>query len=172
MTSQGEPQEGFSTLSKVTGPSSWSRVSCPCCISSHIEPLVLIQLAENVQPITKQWIMSMISAPVKAGGKNSNINNIIISSNNIKYTFKSQYSFSLLCLGAQLLVHPGEDMKGDMIVVAAPRCTLLRVTEDLGLCKTYQDGNMTAFSFEDRDNFCNIGEYLIIEIIRLCLHLN
>ncbi|KTG31274.1 hypothetical protein cypCar_00022865 [Cyprinus carpio] len=125
MTSQGEPQEGFSTLSKVTGPSSWSRVSCPCCISSHIEPLVLIQLAENVQPITKQWIMSMISAPVKAGG-------------------------------AQLLVHPGEDMKGDMIVVAAPRCTLLRVTEDLGLCKTYQDGNMTAFSFEDRDNFCNI----------------
>ncbi|KAL1247372.1 hypothetical protein QQF64_022748 [Cirrhinus molitorella] len=69
--------------------------------------------------------MSIISAPVKAGG-------------------------------AQLLVHPGEDMKGDMIVVAAPRCTLLRVTEDLGLCKTYQDGNMTAFSFEDRDNFCNI----------------
>ncbi|XP_073687705.1 anoctamin-10 [Garra rufa] len=125
MTSQKEPQEGLSTPAKVTGPSSWSRVSCPCCISSRIEPLVLIQLAENVQPITKQWIMSVISAPVKAGG-------------------------------AQLLVHPGEDMKGDMIVVAAPRCTLLRVTEDLGLCKTYQDENMTAFSFEDRDNFCNI----------------
>ncbi|XP_077066597.1 anoctamin-10 [Siphateles boraxobius] len=127
MTSQKEPQGEFSTLTKVTGPSSWSRVSCPCCISSHIEPLVLIQLAESVQPITKQWIMSMISAPVKAGG-------------------------------AQLLVHPGEDMKGDMIVVAAPRCTLLRVTEDLGLCKTYQDGNMTAFSFDDRDNFCNIDD--------------
>uniref|UniRef100_A0A8C2JKW8 Anoctamin n=1 Tax=Cyprinus carpio TaxID=7962 RepID=A0A8C2JKW8_CYPCA len=127
MTSQKEPQEGLSAPAKVTGPSSWSRVSCPCCISSHIEPLVLIQLAENVQPITKQWIMSVISAPVKAGG-------------------------------AQLLVHPGEDMKGDMIVVAAPRCTLLRVTEDLGLCKTYQDGNMTAFSFEDRDNFCNIDD--------------
>ncbi|XP_050955026.1 anoctamin-10 [Labeo rohita] len=125
MTSQKEPQEGLSNPAKVTGPSSWSRVSCPCCISSHIEPLVLIQLAENVQPITKQWIMSVISAPVKAGG-------------------------------AQLLVHPGEDMKGDMIVVAAPRCTLLKVTEELGLCKTYQDGNMTAFSFEDRDNFCNI----------------
>uniref|UniRef100_A0A8C1UH38 Anoctamin n=1 Tax=Cyprinus carpio TaxID=7962 RepID=A0A8C1UH38_CYPCA len=127
MTSQKEPQEGLSAPAKVTGPSSWSRVSCPCCISSHIEPLVLIQLAENIQPITKQWIMSVISAPVKAGG-------------------------------AQLLVHPGEDMKGDMIVVAAPRCTLLRVTEDLGLCKTYQDGNMTAFSFEDRDNFCNIDD--------------
>ncbi|XP_043084259.1 anoctamin-10 [Puntigrus tetrazona] len=125
MTSQKEPQEGLSAPAKVTGPSSWSRVSCPCCISSHIEPLVLIQLSENIQPITKQWIMSVISAPVKAGG-------------------------------AQLLVHPGEDMKGDMIVVAAPRCTLLRVTEDLGLCKTYQDGNMTAFSFEDRNNFCNI----------------
>ncbi|XP_016375189.1 anoctamin-10-like [Sinocyclocheilus rhinocerous] len=125
MKSQKDPQEGLSALAKMTGPSSWSRVSCPCCISSHIEPLVLIQLAENIQPITKQWIMSVISAPVKAGG-------------------------------AQLLVHPGEDMKGDMIVVAAPRCTLLRVTEDLGLCKTYQDGNMTAFSFEDRDNFCNI----------------
>ncbi|XP_051975309.1 anoctamin-10-like [Xyrauchen texanus] len=127
MTSQKEPQERTSTQAKVTGPTSWSRVSCPCCISSHIEPLVLIQLAENVQPITKQWIMSMISAPVKAGG-------------------------------AQLLVHPGEDMKGDMIVVAAPRCTLLSVTEDLGLCKPYQDGDMTAFSSEDRDNFCNIDD--------------
>jgi len=69
MTSQKDPQGEFSTLTKVTGPCSWSRVSCPCCISSHIEPLVLIQLAENVQPITKQWIMSMISAPVKAGGE-------------------------------------------------------------------------------------------------------
>ncbi|KAK7117430.1 hypothetical protein R3I94_022864 [Phoxinus phoxinus] len=127
MTSQKEPQGEFSTLTKVTGPSSWSRVSCPCCISSNIEPLVLIQLAESVQPLTKQWIMSMISAPVMAGG-------------------------------AQLLVHPGEDMKGDMIVVAAPRCTLLRVTEDLGLCKTYQDDNMTAFSFDDRDNFRNIDD--------------
>ncbi len=54
-----------------------------------------------------------------------------------------------------------------MIVVAAPRCTLLRVTEDLGLCKTYQDGNMTAFSFEDRDTFCNIGEYLINKMVTL-----
>lgn len=171
MTSQKEPQEGLSAPAKVTGPSSWSRVSCPCCISSHIEPLVLIQLAENIQPITKQWIMSVISAPVKAGGKNTHINTII--SRNIKSTFKKLCILLPCCvLGAQLLVHPGEDMKGDMIVVAAPRCTLLRVTEDLGLCKTYQDGNMTAFSFEDRDNFCNIGEYLIIEIIRLCLHLN
>ncbi|XP_051548088.1 anoctamin-10-like isoform X2 [Myxocyprinus asiaticus] len=127
MMSQKEPQEGSSTQTKVTGPTSWSRVTCPCCISSHIEPLVLIQLAEDVQPITKQWIMSMISAPVKAGG-------------------------------AQLLVHPGEDMKGDMIVVAAPRCTLLMVTEDLGLCKPYRDGEMTAFSSGDRDNFCNIDD--------------
>lgn len=127
MTTQKEPLEELSARGKSTGPNSWSRVSCPCCISSQIEPLVLIQLSENVQPITKQWVMSMISAPVKTGG-------------------------------AQLLVHPGEDMKGDMIVVAAPRCTLLRVTEDLGLCKTYQDGNMTSFSYEDRDSFCNIDD--------------
>ncbi|KAI7812133.1 hypothetical protein IRJ41_022410, partial [Triplophysa rosa] len=124
---QKEPLEELSAWGKSSGPNSWSRVSCPCCISSQIEPLVLIQLSENVQPITKQWIMSVISAPVKTGG-------------------------------SQLLVHPGEDMKGDMIVVAAPRCTLLRVTEDLGLCKTYQDGNMTAFSYEDKDNFCNIED--------------
>ncbi len=89
MTSQKEPQEGLSAPAKLTGPSSWSRVSCPCCISSRIEPLVLIQLAENIQLITKQWIMSVISAPVKAGGKNTNSNIIIISSNNIKSTFKT-----------------------------------------------------------------------------------
>lgn len=125
MTTQKEPQKELSDPGKSSGPNSWSRVTCPCCISSHIEPLVLIQLAENVQHITKQWIMSTISAPGTNGG-------------------------------AQLLVHPGEDMKGDMIVVAAPRCTLLRVTEDLGLCKTYQDGNMTTFSYDDKDSFLNI----------------
>lgn len=68
MTTQKEPPEELSARGKSTGPNSWSRVSCPCCISSHVEPLVLIQLSENVQPITKQWIMSMISAPVKTGG--------------------------------------------------------------------------------------------------------
>ncbi|KAA0724532.1 Anoctamin-10 Transmembrane protein 16K [Triplophysa tibetana] len=133
MKTQKEPLEELSAGGKSSGPTSWSRVSCPCCISRHVEPLVLIQLSENVPLITKQWIMSVISAPVKTGCETAT-------------------------LGAQLLVHPGEDMKGDMIVVAAPRCTLLRVTEDLGLCKIYQDGNMTAFSYEDKDNFCNIED--------------
>lgn len=55
--------------------------------------------------------------------------------------------------GAALLAHPGEDASGDIIVVAAPRCTLLKATEELGLCKTYRNGDMEAFSYSDRDNF-------------------
>ncbi|XP_069028905.1 anoctamin-10 [Embiotoca jacksoni] len=55
--------------------------------------------------------------------------------------------------GAALLAHPGEDAIGDIIVVSAPRCTLLRATEELGLCKTYRNGDMEAFSYHDRDNF-------------------
>lgn len=45
-----------------------------------------------------------------------------------------------------------------MIVVSAPRCTLLRATEDLGLCKKYHNGDMVAFSYNDRDNFRNVGK--------------
>ncbi|XP_008284759.1 anoctamin-10, partial [Stegastes partitus] len=55
--------------------------------------------------------------------------------------------------GAGLLAHPGEDASGDIIVVSAPRCTLLRATEELGLCKTYHNGDMEAFSYNDRENF-------------------
>ncbi|XP_066505745.1 anoctamin-10 [Hoplias malabaricus] len=120
-----KPQEGVCGQAEVAG--SWSKVSCPCCISSKVEPLVLIQLAENVQPNTKQWIMSMISAPQKSGG-------------------------------AGLLAHPGEDATWGRIVVAAPRCTLLRATEDLGLCKTDKEGNMITFSFNDRDSFSNVDD--------------
>ncbi|KAJ8333674.1 hypothetical protein SKAU_G00409930 [Synaphobranchus kaupii] len=60
--------------------------------------------------------------------------------------------------GAQLLAHPGEDSNGDVILVAAPRCTLLRITEDLGLCKPYQDGSMAAFSYHDRSSFKNVDD--------------
>lgn len=60
--------------------------------------------------------------------------------------------------GAALLAHPGEDATGDIIVVSAPRCTLLRATEDLGLCKMYSDGNMEAFSYDDKDNFKDSGK--------------
>lgn len=45
-----------------------------------------------------------------------------------------------------------------MIVVSAPRCTLLRATEDLGLCKKYHNGDMVAFSYNDRDNFSDVGK--------------
>lgn len=62
-----------------------------------------------------------------------------------------------LTSGAALLAHPGEDATGDIIMVAAPRCTLLRATEDLGLCKMYSNDNMEAFSFNDRDNFKDSG---------------
>ncbi|KAI4893379.1 hypothetical protein NFI96_022497 [Prochilodus magdalenae] len=125
--SSPKPQEGVSGLSEAVGPESWSKVSCPCCISAQVEPLVLIQLADNVQPSTKQWIMAMISAPQKSGG-------------------------------AGLLAHPGEDASWGRIVVAAPRCTLLQATEDLGLCKADKDGNMITFSYSDRDNFSNIDD--------------
>ncbi|XP_015457875.3 anoctamin-10 [Astyanax mexicanus] len=125
--SSPKPQEGVCGLAEVMGPESWSKVSCPCCISAQVEPLVLIQLAEDVQPNTKQWIMSMISAPQESGG-------------------------------AGLLAHPGEDASWGRIVVAAPRCTLLKVTEDLGLCKADKDGNMITFSFNDRDKFSNIDD--------------
>lgn len=66
----------------------------------------------------------------------------------------------LHCLhaGAALLAHPGEDPTGDVIVVSAPRCTLLRATEELGLCKMYSDGNMEAFSYDDKDNFKDSGK--------------
>ncbi|XP_036399736.1 anoctamin-10 [Megalops cyprinoides] len=124
MTSQGELRRKV----KTTGRSdSWTQVSCPCCTSDHVEPLVLIQLAPNIQPTTKKWIMSRIEAPEKDGG-------------------------------AVLLAHPGEDKEGDIILVSAPRCTLLRVTEELGLCKLYEDGSMTPFSYQDRSSFKNIDD--------------
>ncbi|XP_071779847.2 anoctamin-10 [Centroberyx gerrardi] len=100
----------------------WTKVSCPCCVSEQVEPLVLVQLGEQVRPETKKWLVKLIGAPVKDGG-------------------------------AALLAHPGEDASGDIIMVSAPRCTLLRAAEELGLCKTYHNGDMAAFSYHDRDNF-------------------
>ncbi|XP_017329518.1 anoctamin-10 [Ictalurus punctatus] len=127
MSSPKQQQDSVSSVAEAMAPESWSKVSCPCCVSSEVEPLVLIHLAENVESSTKQWIMSMISAPHKAGG-------------------------------AHLLVHPGEDASWGRLVVAAPRCTLLRATEELGLCKADKEGNMVLFSFHDRNNFNNIND--------------
>ncbi|CAL8358515.1 unnamed protein product [Lota lota] len=55
--------------------------------------------------------------------------------------------------GAALSAHLGEEPSGDIIVVSAPRCTLLHAAEELGLCKAYHTGDMTAFSYHDRNNF-------------------
>uniref|UniRef100_UPI0037E89F7E anoctamin-10 n=1 Tax=Semicossyphus pulcher TaxID=241346 RepID=UPI0037E89F7E len=110
------------TMSATTGGPGWTKVSCPCCVSERVEPLVLVKLGGKVRPETKRWLIRLIGAPQKDGG-------------------------------AALLAHPGEDASGDIIMVSAPRCTLLRATEELGLCKTYCNGNMEAFSYKNRDNF-------------------
>ncbi|XP_046890513.1 anoctamin-10 [Hypomesus transpacificus] len=111
----------------VLDPGAWSKVSCPCCLSDKVEPLVLIQLREEVHPDTKRWFISRIEASKKDGG-------------------------------AQLLAHPGEDEDGEVIVLSAPRCCLLRATEELGLCKPYSDGEMTVFSYPDRHSFKNTDD--------------
>ncbi|XP_027127904.1 anoctamin-10 isoform X2 [Larimichthys crocea] len=123
-TSQ-QPEDKVPAVSKLSGAAigpGWTKVSCPCCVSERVEPLVLVKLGGKVRPETKRWLIRLIGAPQKDGG-------------------------------AALLAHPGEDASGDIIVVSAPRCTLLRATEELGLCKTYSNDNMEAFSYNDRDNF-------------------
>lgn len=100
----------------------WTKVSCPCCMSHQVDPIVLVKLGQKVRPETKRWLIKLIGGPQKDGG-------------------------------AGLLAHPGEEASGNIIVVSAPRCTLLRATEELGLCKAYKNGDMEAFSYEDRDNF-------------------
>ncbi|XP_029951269.1 anoctamin-10 [Salarias fasciatus] len=124
----------LSRLSATVSAPGWSKVSCPCCMSERVEPLVMVQLRADVGPETKRWLLRLIGASQKDGG-------------------------------AGLLAHPGEDATGDIIVVSAPRCTLLRATEELGLCKTYQNGEMEAFSYNDRDNFKdseNMEEFLTL----------
>ncbi|KAM7003081.1 anoctamin-10 isoform 2-T2 [Tautogolabrus adspersus] len=111
-------------LSASTVGPGWTKVSCPCCVSKKVEPLVLVKLGANVRPETKRWLIRLIGAPQKDGG-------------------------------AALLAHPGEDASGDIIMVSAPCCTLLKATEELGLCRTYYDENMEAFSYKNRHNFKN-----------------
>ncbi|XP_077423505.1 anoctamin-10 isoform X1 [Vanacampus margaritifer] len=112
---------GKAAATAATGPG-WTKVSCPCCVSERIEPLVLVKLGEKVRPETKRWLIRLIGAPQKDGG-------------------------------AALLAHPGEDATGDIIMISASRCTLLQATEEFGLCKMYNTGEMETFSYDDRDNF-------------------
>ncbi|CAK6973240.1 anoctamin-10 [Scomber scombrus] len=122
-TEDKSPEE--KVLGKLSATSigpGWTKVSCPCCVSEQVEPLVVVKLGEKVRPETKRWLLRLIGTPQNDGG-------------------------------AALLAHPGEDASGDIIMVSAPRCTLLRATEELGLCKTYQSGDMEAFSYNDREHF-------------------
>ncbi|KAL2093683.1 hypothetical protein ACEWY4_010995 [Coilia grayii] len=57
--------------------------------------------------------------------------------------------------GAGLLVHPGEDDFSDVLLLSAPRCTLLQAAEDLGLCRADLHGEMAAFSFHNKQLFTN-----------------
>ncbi|KAM6973471.1 anoctamin-10 [Aplochiton taeniatus] len=124
--SVAQKRKGPGVLSELSKSrlESWTQVSCPCCVSERIDPLVLIQLGEQVQVSTKKWLIKLLGAAQRDGG-------------------------------AALLAHPGEDPSGDIIVVSAPRCTLLHATEELGLCKTHNNGDMENFSYHDRDNFKN-----------------
>ena len=49
----------------------WTKVSCPCCVSEQVEPLVVVKLGEKVRPETKRWLIRLIGAPQKDGGKGS-----------------------------------------------------------------------------------------------------
>ncbi|KAJ1081778.1 hypothetical protein NDU88_001953 [Pleurodeles waltl] len=57
--------------------------------------------------------------------------------------------------GARLLVHPGEDDDGSMILLSITPYSLLRGTEVLGLAKLDHSGSMRAFSYNNRASFPN-----------------
>lgn len=50
----------------------WTKVTCPCCVSERVEPLVLVKLGAKVRPETKRWLIKLIGGPQKDGGKGSN----------------------------------------------------------------------------------------------------
>ncbi|XP_067906029.1 anoctamin-10 [Heterodontus francisci] len=113
---------------------SWTRATCKCCTSSAVQPLVALELIENINMETKQWLMSRIQAEKTVGG-------------------------------AELMVHPGEDDDGNMLLVSASQHVLLRTAEVLGLYKLYKDGSMVSFSYRDRRNFqnsVNVNEFLTL----------
>lgn len=56
------------TATAATGPG-WTKVSCPCCVSERVEPLVLVKLGEKVRPETKRWLIKLIGTPQKEGGE-------------------------------------------------------------------------------------------------------
>lgn len=114
--------------------SGWSPAHCPCCDSDRVEPLVVLQLGEEVELNTKKWMMKLLSKPASHGG-------------------------------AGLLVHPGEDDSSEVLLLSAPRCTLLQAAEELGLWKADLQGNMASFSYHNRQQFKhseNMEEFLTL----------
>ncbi|XP_043563105.1 anoctamin-10 isoform X1 [Chiloscyllium plagiosum] len=113
---------------------SWTRPTCKCCISKAVQPLVALELIEDINMETKRWLMTRIQAEKIVGG-------------------------------AELMVHPGEDDDGNMLLVSASQHVLLRAAEFVGLYKLYKDGSMIAFSYRDSRNFQNsdnINEFLTL----------
>jgi len=66
-----EAKTPASKLGAATVGSDWTKVSCPCCVSERVEPLVLVKLGEKVRPETKRWLIRVIGTPQKDGGEGS-----------------------------------------------------------------------------------------------------
>lgn len=58
----------FAKLSSASSGPGWTKVSCPCCVTEQVEPLVLVKLGEKVSPDTKRWLIKLIGTPQKEGG--------------------------------------------------------------------------------------------------------
>lgn len=72
---EAKDEKGGKLLSKPSAGSGWTKVSCPCCFSERVEPLVLVKLGGKVGPETKRWLIKVIGAPQKDGGEGSDISN-------------------------------------------------------------------------------------------------
>lgn len=73
-------------LNTTTIGPGWTKVVCPCCVSERVEPLVLVKLKEKVRPETKRWLIRLIGASQKDGGKSSNNSDqLLVHSVGIKF---------------------------------------------------------------------------------------
>lgn len=61
--------KSLSTLSAIASGPGWTKVSCSCCMSERVEPLILVKLSEKVRPETKRWLIKLIGTSQKEGGK-------------------------------------------------------------------------------------------------------
>ncbi|XP_013770959.1 anoctamin-10 [Pundamilia nyererei] len=95
---EAKDEKGGKLLSKPSAGSGWTKVSCPCCFSERVEPLVLVKLGGKVGPETKRWLIKVIGAPQKDGGEGSDISN----------STECAYMYSLgIMINFKSLSHPG-----------------------------------------------------------------